>query len=158
MLIMSEIIDHIWQFYLVAAMFILCVAIIFQRAWYLGLGISFILTAFLAMKVTEFRTHVAIWVILSVIFISYFLNKDQLLNPRIRARIQEEKLVGQVAFVVEDIDNPSRRGVVKIGNDVRTALSNNGCFIPKGRRVLIEKVDGMKVVVADRVFNAKPKS
>jgi len=146
---LSEIIEYVWQMYLVAAMFFLMISILFQRAWYLGLGISFLLTAFLAMLVADLRTHMAIGLILAFFFVSYFMNQDQLVNPRLREQILEQRLIGQMAMVVEDIDNPSRRGLVKVGNDTRTALSLSGVFIPKGRKVFVHKIDGIHLIVGD---------
>jgi membrane protein implicated in regulation of membrane protease activity len=146
---LAEIIDYVWQIYLVAAMFFLLTAVIFQRAWYLGLGIAFILTAFLAMMVSDLRTHIAIGLILAFIFVSYFMNKDQLVNHRLREQILEQRLLGQVGLVVEDIDNPSRRGQVRIGNDIRNAASADGGLIQKGKRVFVQKVDGTRIVVGD---------
>jgi membrane protein implicated in regulation of membrane protease activity len=145
----GEVIENLWQFYLVAAMFFLLVAICFQRSWYLGLGLSFFLTAFLAMKITDVRGHLMCWLVLAFMLINYFVNRDDLLNPRLREKMMEEKLIGQWAYVVEEIDNSSRRGVVKVGKDVRTALSANGDYIPRGKRVQIQKFSGMRAVVGD---------
>ncbi len=146
---LSEVIDYVWQLYLVAAMFFLMISILFQRAWYLGLGLSFLLTAFFAMMVGDMRTHIAIGMISAFFLVSYFMNKDQLVNHRLREQILEQRLVGQIALVIEDIDNPSRRGLIKIGNDTRSASSLDGNLIPKGKRVLVQKVDGTRILVGD---------
>ena len=49
-------------------------------------------------------------------------------------------LVGQSALVTRDLDP---RGVVQVGNDTWTAISEDGNVIPVGSRVTVTRADGL---------------
>lgn len=59
-----------------------------------------------------------------------------------------DRVVGQTAVVTEDIDNVLEKGrVTVLGNDWR-ARSVNGEPITIGKRVTVERIDGVKLIVS----------
>ena len=56
--------------------------------------------------------------------------------------------IGKLAIVVEPIDNLRGTGRVMIGSVDWTARSDDGSVIPKGEKVRVLRVEGVKVCVA----------
>lgn len=58
-----------------------------------------------------------------------------------------DRYIGQTAFVTAEIDNTVGTGQVNVLGSVWTARSADGTVIPAGRRVRVEKIDGVKLMV-----------
>lgn len=71
------------------------------------------------------------------------------LTPKIEST-NADRCVGQDAVVIEDIDNIASTGQVKADGKVWTARSSNGNVIKSGEIVVIEKIDGVKLIVSQK--------
>lgn len=71
------------------------------------------------------------------------------LTPRIEST-NADRCIGQEAIVVERIDNISATGQVKADGKLWTARSSNGEVIEANEIVTIERIDGVKLIVAQR--------
>lgn len=58
-----------------------------------------------------------------------------------------DKVIGQVGIVCEDIDNIKATGQVKADGKIWTARSVDGSLIPKGSDVIINRIEGVKLIV-----------
>ncbi len=58
-----------------------------------------------------------------------------------------DRYIGQTAVVTAEIDNTVGTGQVNVLGSVWTARSADGTVIPAGRRVRVEKIDGVKLMV-----------
>jgi membrane protein implicated in regulation of membrane protease activity len=63
--------------------------------------------------------------------------------------LNADRCIGETAVVTEDIDNIQATGSVKVGGIVWTARSSDGEKIEKGKNVIIEKIDGVKLIVKE---------
>ena len=63
--------------------------------------------------------------------------------------------IGRLAIVVEPIDNLRGTGRVMIGSVDWTARSDDGSVIPKGEKVRVLRVEGVKVCVAREPVSAE---
>ena len=63
--------------------------------------------------------------------------------------------IGKIAIVVEPIDNLRGTGRVKIGSVDWTARSDDGSVIPRGEKVRVLRVEGVKVCVAREAVGAE---
>ena len=63
--------------------------------------------------------------------------------------------IGKLAIVVEPIDNLRGTGRVKIGSVDWTARSDDGSVIPRGEKVRVLRVEGVKVCVAREAVGAE---
>lgn len=70
-------------------------------------------------------------------------------------RTNVESLIGKAAVVTENIDNISAQGSAKVGGVVWTARSTDGCPIPAGARVIVDRIEGVKVFVSPAEVTAK---
>ena len=59
-----------------------------------------------------------------------------------------DRILGQEAVVLEEIDNLRGIGQVKVGGDIWTAPSTQDEPIPKGTLVRVERIEGVKAIVS----------
>lgn len=64
--------------------------------------------------------------------------------------LNADRCIGETAVVTETIDNISGKGAVKVGGIVWTARSEGGEIIEEGKNVVIEKIEGVKVIVKEK--------
>lgn len=76
-------------------------------------------------------------------------------RPLVRRMANEPKTetnagryIGKTGVVTEQIDNVAARGLVKVLGSVWTARSADGSVIPAGESVVIQAIDGVKVIVS----------
>jgi len=60
-----------------------------------------------------------------------------------------DRLIGDIAVVTDDIDNLKATGSVKVNGLEWTARSEDGSKIEKNKKVKINKIDGVKLIVAE---------
>lgn len=58
-----------------------------------------------------------------------------------------DRCIGLIATVIEDINNIDGTGLVKVDGKIWTARSSDSSIIEKGTKVIIEKIDGVKLIV-----------
>lgn len=58
-----------------------------------------------------------------------------------------DSLIGRVFSVYQTIDNNSQTGQIKVNDVVWTARSGDESVINEGEHVMIEKIDGVKLIV-----------
>lgn len=68
------------------------------------------------------------------------------INPK-KEHTNADRVVGQQGIVVDKIDNLDGVGQVKIDGKIWTARSVDGSEIPAGSTVVIEKIEGVKLIV-----------
>lgn len=60
-----------------------------------------------------------------------------------------DKNIGKMAVVTEDIDNLNGTGAAKLDGLVWTARSSDGSKIEAGKSVVVEKIEGVKIIVKE---------
>lgn len=68
------------------------------------------------------------------------------LTPKIE-NTNADRCLGQEAIVIEDIDNISSTGQVKVDGKIWTARSSSNDVIKSGEIVFVERIDGVKLIV-----------
>ena len=58
-----------------------------------------------------------------------------------------DRCIGQSAVVIEDIDDVTGKGQVKVAGSVWSAVSSDGSSIKQGRDVTVLEIKGVKLVV-----------
>ena len=61
-----------------------------------------------------------------------------------------DRCIGGEAVVLEQIDNISETGSVKIDGKVWTARSSSGDIVESGEIVRVDKIDGVKLLVSKK--------
>lgn len=71
------------------------------------------------------------------------------INPK-KEHTNADRVIGQVGIVAEDIDNIKATGQVKADGKIWTARATDNSIIPLGCEVIIEKIDGVKLIVKNK--------
>lgn len=71
------------------------------------------------------------------------------LTPRIEPT-NADKCIGQEAIVTEEINNIQATGQAKTDGKIWSARSSNGDTIPNGTIVIVEKIEGVKLIVRQK--------
>ena len=61
-----------------------------------------------------------------------------------------DRVIGQTAVVTEKIDNLSAAGFVKVDGQIWSARSCDDTVIEEGKQVEIKRIDGVKLIVAEK--------
>ena len=73
-----------------------------------------------------------------------------LVRKKLQTKVQPtnaDRVIGQTAVVVEEINNIAQTGTVKIDGKVWTARSCDDKILPPNSLVTIEKIEGVKLIV-----------
>ena len=77
----------------------------------------------------------------------------KLLNPKV-TKTNVDSVIGSIGTVTEDIHNIDAVGQVKLGAMYWTARSTSGESIPKGTRVQVDRIEGVKLFVTPAEISA----
>lgn len=139
----------LWQFWLIVAgvFFVGEIFTVGFLIFWLGIG------ALLAMVVSFFTDNLIIQTSVFVISSGLLLF---LTRPFVNKYVKVDKdgtvtnaksIIGRNAIVTEDIDPLKGVGLVKVGEEIWSAISGTQELIPKGTKVEITDINGVKVVV-----------
>ena len=80
-----------------------------------------------------------------------------LTRPLIKKRLKPkneptnaDRVIGQTGVVIEKIDNMSAVGQVKVDGQIWTARCIDDTVIDEGKQVEIKRIDGVKLIVAEK--------
>jgi membrane protein implicated in regulation of membrane protease activity len=136
-----------WRFWLILSGILLVVEIInvgFLVFWFsMGALIAMICSFFIDNVVVQavvFLVSSTLLLFLTKPFVKKFTSND---NPNPNSAVPDQK----TGKVIIDIDPAKGKGQVLIGTEKWSAKSAGDTFISKDTEVIVEKVDGVKVVV-----------
>lgn len=64
-----------------------------------------------------------------------------------KQRTNADRVIGQIGITCQRIDNINAEGQVKIDGKIWTARSCDNTIIPENTKVLVEKIEGVKLIV-----------
>ena len=67
-----------------------------------------------------------------------------------KTRTNADRYLGKIALVTVEIDNTVGTGQANVLGSIWTARSADGSVIPAGRRVVVESIDGVKLIVREK--------
>lgn len=67
-----------------------------------------------------------------------------------KTRTNADRYLGKVALVTAEINNTIGTGQANVLGSIWTARSADGSVIPAGRHVLVESIDGVKLIVREK--------
>ncbi|MDE6470803.1 MAG: NfeD family protein [Eubacterium sp.] len=96
-------------------------------------------------------------VIQIIIFIAVSVLALVITRPLVKKYISPKKentnadrVIGQIGIVTEDIDNINAAGQVKADGKIWTARSIDNSIIPVGSEVIVDRIDGVKLIVKSK--------
>ena len=116
------------------------------------LGSSWFVIGGIAALITSIFTD-AVWIQLTV-FVLVSILSLLLTRPLVKKAMSFKKedtnagrVVGQKAIVIETIENGQGKGQVNVCGSIWTARSMDQTVIPKGASVLVDAIEGVKLIV-----------
>lgn len=139
----------IWVWTIAIILFAVLEAVTAQLVsiWFVLGAIGALITAFLG---GEIWLQIVIFIAISVV--TLLLTKPlvkKVINPKTQ-KTNADKCIGETGIVIEEINNISSTGQVKINGNVWTARSTNGDIISKEDLVTVDKIDGVKLMVTKK--------
>lgn len=117
-------------------------------------AVWFIPAALIAMILSFF--NVALWIQVLVFFATaaiLILVFKKFFNLKVKkdanAKTNIDILIGQKCIVTEEISNIHAKGAVKINGQAWSARSSDDTVIPEGAVVIIERVQGVKLICSE---------
>ena len=138
-----------WQFWLIVAGVFFLGEIFTTGFLIFWLGIGALLAMITSIFTDNLVIQTAVFVVSSALLLFLtrpFVNKYA--RPDKDGTVTNAKsIVGRKAVVTEDIDPIKSVGLVKVGEEIWSAMSENQELIPKDTKVEITDLQGVKVVV-----------
>lgn len=143
---MDYLIANPWIMWLAVGVLFLIVELLTTALVSIWFVPSAIITCLLSFVVDNLLIQIAIFVILSAVFMVVC---RKIYNKHIKKPVddvdQNEKLLGKTATVTEDTNGVTGR--ILVGDVYWRAVSENGDIIPKGETVKIKGVNGTTLVI-----------
>lgn len=138
-----------WQIWLVIATFFAIIEIVSTTFYMLWFAIGAVFASICALLGLNLYLQGSCFLLVSLALVIF---TRPLVNSFIKEKEQDvktnvEKLVGQVALVLEEINPEYGNGLVKIGGDTWSAISSEKVKISKGSQVRVLRIEGVKVIV-----------
>ncbi len=96
-------------------------------------------------------------IIQAVIFIAVTILALVITRPLVKKYIHPkkeytnaDKVIGQIGIVAEEINNIKATGQVKVDGKMWTARSTDNSIIPTEREIIIERIEGVKLIVKNK--------
>ena len=117
-------------------------------------SIWFVFGAIAALIASFFNVSFAIQVVIfvAVTVLALVITRPlvkKFINPK-KVKTNADKVVGQAGIVVQDINNVEATGQVKVDGQIWTARSTGNNVIASGNEVIIERIDGVKLIVKNK--------
>lgn len=137
-----------WSYWLILALFFMVLeafTVGFLVFWF---GVGALLALFTSLITDNMIIQSTVFIVSSTLLL--FATKP--LVAKITKNDKEVKtnvysVINKKGKVIVDIDPDDSTGQVKIAGDVWSAKSANNKRIPKGTNVIVEKIEGVKVIV-----------
>ena len=136
---------------------VLLICILIEAFTYQFVSIWFILGAIITIIFSAFIDNL---IIQSLIFSFSSFASLLLFRPLVKkfTNFKSEdtnlgRYINQEAIVIENINNNSNEGVVKVNGNLWSARSLNNEFIPKGTIVKVKHIEGVKLIVISKNDN-----
>lgn len=143
-----------WKLWLVLSGIFIIVEIVSVGFFMFWFAVGAFITMISSLFIKNIVIQIAIFVISSTLllfatkpFVNKFLDKDKIVKTNAFS------IEGKIGKVIADIDPIDGKGQVKVNGEIWSAKTENNNIIPKDTEVIIEKIDGVKVIVKPLIKN-----
>ena len=91
--------------------------------------------------------QIGIFVLVTAILLIFTMPAARRLLQNSKQATNSDRIIGQEAVVTEEIDNIKGTGQVKVLGNIWSATSFDNTVIPKGSKVTVDSISGVKAVV-----------
>ena len=143
-----------WQFWLIVAGIFFIGEILTTGFLIFWLGIGAILAMLVSFFTDNLIIQTAVFVISSCLLIFFtkpFVDKFITKNEK-KVKTNAYSIIGKVGIVIEEINPMLGTGLVKVGTETWSAISEDKSIIKKDAQIEIKEITGVKVVVQEKVL------
>lgn len=137
-----------WQFWLILSGLFLIIEIFNASFLIFWFSIGALVAMVVSFVINNIIIQAAIFLIISTIllfitkpFVNKILPKDSFIKTN------SNSIEGKIGKVIVDIEPIESKGQVKINSEVWSAKSTDNTYISKDTEVIVEKIEGVKVIV-----------
>lgn len=137
----------IWAIAIVGFGFLEGITVQLVSIWFVIGSIAGLIAAFCG---APFYLQVIICIAVSVLAL---IITRPLVKKKINTKVEPtnaDRCIGKEATVLESIDNVNATGQVKVAGQIWSARSENNEIIEKDSIVIVEKIDGVKLIVSNK--------
>ncbi|MBN2804994.1 MAG: NfeD family protein [Deltaproteobacteria bacterium] len=138
---------EMWQIYTVIAVIMMISEIAVPGFVLFPIGVGILATAPLSIFVTNITAQMIIMALAITFSLVLFRKFIPLNNNKVQLKTNVDHMIGKTGIVQDDVNNDLDKGYVKLYGDSWRAVSADGKVIMKGSKVVIERLDGNKVIV-----------
>lgn len=137
-----------WLIIMIAALVVEALTFNMTTIWFAAGSLAAMIIALFGLPVW---LQVAAMVVISVLLLIGFILivKPRMNSGGVRGTIptNADRIIGQEALVVIDIDPVAGSGQIKVNGQAWSAVSTNGAYIQSGLKVRVAAIQGVKAVV-----------
>lgn len=137
-----------WQIWLLISGAFIVLEIITVGFLVFWFAVGALITMIFSFFVTNILAQCVIFIISSTLLL--FLTKpfvEKVTRKDVTVKTNAFSIEGKIGKVISQIEPIEGKGQIKVNGEVWSAKSYNDTFIEKGTEVIIEKIDGVKVIV-----------
>lgn len=143
-----------WKIWLVLAGIFTIIEIVNLGFFIFWFAVGAVIAMFSSFIINNLVLQIAIFVISSTLLL--FATKplvNKFLDNGNNVKTNAYSIEGKVGKVTIDIDSIEGKGQIKINGELWSAKSEENDIIPKDTEVIIQKIDGVKVIVKPLIKN-----
>ncbi len=97
----------------------------------------------------NFTVQISVFLILSVILICLLRPISLKMMKNKTTKTNADSVIGKRLVITHEVNNLAGSGEGKIGGTVWTVRSTDGSIIPEGSTAVVEKIEGVKLIVKE---------
>ncbi len=140
--------EQMWAIWLIAAIVFAIIEISntsFFMIWFSVGALAAMITAFIIPNIV---IQFIVFLIISCILL--FLTKNitkKFVQNKSKHKTNVDKLISAQGIVIEEIDNSKGTGLVRVNDEIWSALSESNTIIPVDSKVIVINIQGVKLIV-----------
>lgn len=148
-----------WQMWLIVALIFGIIEIATVNFYTIWLALAAVITAILCVFGLGVPGQIIIFSLVSLLLVllSEAIVRKVVFGGQAEHQMNVDSLKGQEAWVKTTIDNQKSEGVVKIKGTDWSARSSDGTIIKAGEIVIVERIEGVKVIVTPKTKEKEEK-
>lgn len=135
----------VWIAVIIAAVVLEAVTVQFVSIWFVAGGVAGLIANALNVPVWPQVLVASVVTLILLICTRPFVNKKLLMK---KVSTNSDRLVGETALVVQEINNMKNQGQVKVKGSIWTARADTQDIVSEGSQVKVLRIEGVKMIVS----------
>jgi len=135
-----------WMIWITIGVICIIIEIFTPGFLFMSFGIGAIITGLFTLLIDNLAWQILIFALVTFLFFLLLRKFSKKLISKDYEQTNVQALIGKKGIVIKDIQS-SERGYVKIGGEEWSAVSEVENILLKDTKIIVQKIDGNKVVV-----------